>query len=113
MNGLVTCVDMNVLPLGSYDFLIGMDWLEANRVKLDFYNKTFECLDEGGNLRVVRGIPKVISVRNISAMQLKKTYRKGCECMQPMLWRKHRRKLKGWNIFMCCRNSGTFFLMRF
>ena len=34
MNGLVTCVDLNVLPLGSYDVLIGMDWLEAHRVKL-------------------------------------------------------------------------------
>ena len=39
--------------------------------------KTFECIDEG-NLRVVRGIPKVISVRQISAMQLKKFCRKGC-----------------------------------
>ena len=27
MNGLITCVDMNVLPLGSYDILIGMDRL--------------------------------------------------------------------------------------
>ena len=45
MYGLVTCVDLNVLPLGSYDVLIGMDWLEAHRVKLDCYNKTFECLD--------------------------------------------------------------------
>ena len=26
MNGLVTCVDLNFLPLGSYDVLIGMDW---------------------------------------------------------------------------------------
>ena len=26
---------MNVLPLGSYDVLIGMDWLEARRVKLE------------------------------------------------------------------------------
>ena len=25
MNGLVTCVDLNVLPLGSYDVLTGMD----------------------------------------------------------------------------------------
>ena len=45
MNGLITCVDLNVLPLGSYDILIGMDWLEAHRVKLDCYNKTFECLE--------------------------------------------------------------------
>jgi hypothetical protein len=51
------------LPLGSYDILIGMDWLEAHRVKLDCYNKTFECMDEEGNPRVVKGIPKVTSVR--------------------------------------------------
>ena len=49
MNGLITCVDLNVLPLGSYDVLIGMDWLEAHRVKLDCYNKTFECMDEERN----------------------------------------------------------------
>ena len=42
MNGLNTCVDLNVLTLGSYDVLIGMDWLEAHRVKLDSYNKNFE-----------------------------------------------------------------------
>ena len=50
--------DLNVLPLGSYDVLIGMDWLEAHRTKIDCYNKTFECLDEEGNLRVVKGFPK-------------------------------------------------------
>ena len=65
---LVTCVDMNLLPLGSYDVLIGMDCLEAHRVKLDYYNNTFECMDEEGNPIVVRGIPKVIFVRHISAM---------------------------------------------
>ena len=69
MNGLVTCVDLNVLPLGSYDVLIGMDCtLEAHIVKLDCYNKTFECMDEEGKPIVVRGIPKVISMRQISAM---------------------------------------------
>ena len=67
-NGLNTCVDPNFLLLGSYDVLIGMDWLEAHRVKLDCYNKTFECINEEGNLVVVKGIPKVISVRQVSAM---------------------------------------------
>ena len=76
MNGLVTCVDMNVLPLGSYDVLIGMDWLESHRVKFDYYNKTFKCMDEEGNPVVVKGIPKVILVRQVSAMQLKKFCRK-------------------------------------
>ena len=58
MDGLLTCVDLNVLPLGSYGVFIGMDWLEAHREKLDCYNKTFECLDEEGNLRVAKGFPK-------------------------------------------------------
>jgi hypothetical protein len=29
MNGLFTWENLNILPLGSYDVLIGMDWLEA------------------------------------------------------------------------------------
>ena len=49
-----------------------------HRVKFDCYNKTFECKDKEGNLKVVRGIPKVISVRHISAMHLKRWCRKGC-----------------------------------
>ena len=81
MDTMVTCVDLNVLPLGSYDVLIGMDWLESHMVNLDCYNKTFECMDEEGNLRVVRGIRKVISVRQISAMQLKKFVGKVSSCM--------------------------------
>ena len=63
MNGMVTCVDLNVLPLGSYDVCIGMDWLEAHILKIGCYNKDFECLDEEGNSRIVKGIPKDISVR--------------------------------------------------
>ena len=56
-----------------------MDSLEAHGVKLNYYNKNFECMDEEGNPIVVRGIPKVTSVRQISAMQLKRFYRKGCK----------------------------------
>ena len=77
MNGLITYVDLNVLPLSSYDVLIGMDWLEAHIVNLDCYNKIFECTDEEGNPIVVKGIPKVISVRQVLVMQLKKFCRKG------------------------------------
>ena len=54
-----------------------LDWLEAHRLNLDCYNKTFECMDEEGNPRVVRGIPKVISMRQISEIRLKKCCRKG------------------------------------
>ena len=50
-----------------------------HRVKLDCYNKTFECIDEEENLKGVRGIPKVISVRNISEIQMKNFCTKGCK----------------------------------
>ena len=78
MDGLFTCEKLNIFLLDSYDILIGMDWLEAHKVKIDCYNKTFECMDEEGNPRVVRGIPKMFYVRQISAIQLKKFCRKGC-----------------------------------
>ena len=54
-----------------------MDWLEYHKVKLDYYNKTFECMVEEGNPIVVKGIPKVISVQQVLAMQLKKFCMKG------------------------------------
>ena len=79
MDGLFTYANLNILPLGSYDILIGMDWLEAHNPKFDCYNKKFECMDEEGNPRIVRGITKVISVRKISAMQINKLCRKGCK----------------------------------
>ena len=68
MDGLATYADLNVLPLGSYDVLIGMDWLETHRANIDCYNTNFECLDDKGNLRVVKGFPEVISIRKSSAI---------------------------------------------
>ena len=56
-----------------------MDWLESHQVKLDCYNPTFECINKEGNPVVVKGISKVISVRQVSAMQLKKFCTKGCQ----------------------------------
>jgi hypothetical protein len=53
MNGLRTKADLNILPLGSYDFLIGMYWLDQHHSILDCHNKEFTCLDEEGNLRTV------------------------------------------------------------
>jgi hypothetical protein len=79
VNGLNTRADLNILPLGSYDCLIGMDWLDQHHAILDYHNKEFTCLDEEGSLRKVQGIPKAVTIREISALQLKKCYRKGCQ----------------------------------
>ncbi len=48
MNGLNIVANLNIIPLGSYHVLIGMDWLESHHAKLDCYSKTFTCLDEEG-----------------------------------------------------------------
>jgi hypothetical protein len=64
MNGLHTREDLNIIPLGSYDFLIGMDWLDQHHAILDYYNKAFSCLDEEGNLRTIQGIPRAVTVYN-------------------------------------------------
>jgi hypothetical protein len=79
LNGVSTNVDMNIIPLGSYDILIGMDWLDKHHVVLDCHNKTFTCLDEEGKQSIVKGIPRPISIREISALQLKRCFRKGCQ----------------------------------
>jgi hypothetical protein len=79
MNGLNTRADLNILPLGSYDCLIGMDWLDPHHALLDCHNKAFTCLDEEGNQRKLQVIPRAVTVREISALQLKKCYRRGCQ----------------------------------
>ena len=38
MDHFEAIVKLNVLPLGSYDLLIGMDWLEKHRVILNCYD---------------------------------------------------------------------------
>jgi hypothetical protein len=79
MNGLNTKVDLNLLPLGSYECIIGMYWLDQHHALLDYHNKAFTCLDEEGTQRKVQGIPREITVIEISALQLKKCYRNRCQ----------------------------------
>ena len=48
MNGLMKRENLNIIPLDSYDFLIGMDWLDKHHAILYCYIKEFTCLDEEG-----------------------------------------------------------------
>jgi hypothetical protein len=79
LNGVNTSIDLNIIPLGSYDILIGMDWLDKHHVVLDFHNKKFTCMDGNGKQSIVKGVPRPISIREISALQLKICFRKGCK----------------------------------
>lgn len=63
LNGFFTKENLNVLPLGSYDSLIGIDWLEYHIDKVECYNKVVECVDEKGMPREFRGILQPISTR--------------------------------------------------
>jgi hypothetical protein len=65
MNGLNTKVDVNIIPLGSYDCLVGMDWLEKHHLVLYCYKKTITCLDKGGKQGKIQGISRVVVVRDI------------------------------------------------
>ena len=47
-------VNVNILPLGSYDLLIGMDCLEEHIVLLNCFDKTFTCIDNNGNIIKVK-----------------------------------------------------------
>jgi hypothetical protein len=79
LNGMDTSIDLNIKPLGSYDILIGMDWLEKHHAVLDCHNKTFTCLDGYGKHSTVKGVPRPISIRETSALQLKICFKKGCQ----------------------------------
>ena len=63
MDQFETFVKLNVLPLGSYDLLIGMDWLEKHRVILNCYDKTFMCINNDGKSISVKGIPRKTIIR--------------------------------------------------
>jgi hypothetical protein len=53
MNGMSTREELNIFPLGSYDYLNGMDWLKNHHDILDCHNKAFTCWDGQANLRTI------------------------------------------------------------
>eukprot|EP00253_Pinus_taeda_P011891 PITA_11891 len=71
--------DLNVLPLGSYDILIGMDWLEKHWSLVDCKTKIIYYRDQQGNRKEMQGIKQPVQVRPITANQLMKCIRKGCQ----------------------------------
>ena len=84
MNEFNTHADLNILPLGSYDMLIEMDWLGKHRVMLNCYDKTFTCINDTGNTIRVKVIPQNVMIREISVLQMKICVRKGCKLFSIM-----------------------------
>jgi predicted aspartyl protease len=63
LGGQNTNTYLNILPLGSYDIIIGMDWLERHKAVLDFYEKSLKYKDENDIVRIVQGIQTLVSIR--------------------------------------------------
>ena len=49
-----------------------MDWLEIHQVALNCFQKISTCLNDKGETITVKGIPRIVSVRQISTLQMKK-----------------------------------------
>jgi hypothetical protein len=54
--------NMNILPLGYYDVIIRMDWLERHKAVLYCYEKSLKYKDKNDTARTVQGIQKLVSV---------------------------------------------------
>ena len=55
MNDFLMHVNVNILPFGSYDLLIGMYFLEEHKVVLNCFDKTFTCTNDNGNNIKLKG----------------------------------------------------------
>lgn len=73
-----TSMNLRVIPLGLYDIVLGMDWLEQHQAIMDFKDKTINYVDDFGSARVIAGIKGPISLRTISTKQLARCVKKGC-----------------------------------
>eukprot|EP00253_Pinus_taeda_P008401 PITA_08401 len=58
--GQPVMVDLNVLPLGSYDILIGMDWLERHWSLVDCKTKIIYYKDQHGARKEMQGIKRPV-----------------------------------------------------
>ena len=46
---------------------------------LNYFDKTFTCIDNNGNNIKVKGIPRKVTIWEISSFQMKISVRKGCK----------------------------------
>jgi hypothetical protein len=77
----VAQVSLYVTVLGSYDIVIGMDWLENHEAMLDCKNKRLYFTNDAGHKRTLVGKNRGVSLRFISYLQLKRSMQKDARYM--------------------------------
>jgi hypothetical protein len=75
----ITRANLYVTILGSYDVVIGMDWLESHEAILNCKTKRLSLVDDEGQRSVIVGWNQGVSLRFISSLQLWKRMCKGCK----------------------------------
>ena len=50
--------DLRVTTLGSYDVVLGMDWVCAHNAKMDCKQKKVECFDDCGTPMMISGVQR-------------------------------------------------------
>jgi hypothetical protein len=65
--------------LGSYDILVGMEWLESHEATLNYNTKQLISVNDEGQRHVIIGQNQGVSQRFISSLHLRKRMRKGCK----------------------------------
>eukprot|EP00253_Pinus_taeda_P029272 PITA_29272 len=79
---LVVCttkLKVYVTALGTYDLIIGMDWLEAHQAWVDCYGKRILGINDEGEVIQIQGIKRKVCLCYISTMNMKRCLRKGCQ----------------------------------
>eukprot|EP00253_Pinus_taeda_P009074 PITA_09074 len=79
IGGCDTKMNLYSTTLGTYDLIVGMDWLESHKAILDCYNKTILIRNDQGETKVIKGIRRDVTLRLISAKKVNKCMRKGCK----------------------------------
>jgi hypothetical protein len=75
----VTRANLYITILGSYDVMIGMDWLELHEAILNCKTKRWSLVDDEEQRWVIVGQNQGVSLRFISSLQLWKSMRKRCK----------------------------------
>jgi hypothetical protein len=73
-----TRLKVYVTSLGTYDLIIGMDWLETHQAMVDCFTKRVLCVDDEGRPVEIHGVRRKMSLCFISTMKVKRCMRQGC-----------------------------------
>ncbi|XP_071728753.1 uncharacterized protein [Rutidosis leptorrhynchoides] len=81
LEGIPFLVDLMPIEIGSFDVVIGMDWLSKNRAEVVCFEKAIRItLDNGENL-MVYGDKTSVKLNLISCMKAQKYLRKGYQAI--------------------------------